>query len=249
MTRDPTPARCTGTSSTRRTTLGLRRERHPHPHRHEGERGGSQDRDASRAQRLPLHLRSLERPVPQGHALCRKVTWTRGIDPKTGKPLDYDPSKDLQTYAADATGCLTVGTSSMCPGVPAATISGRRPTAGGPRCSTSRARSLLRYHAPAGSRNKAASARAAPTSRSGSPAVSVVDPPPARQEEGPSLPQLGGVLTTAGGIVVTGYPTAPSSRRRPDARGTVEDQRRHRLQRAADDLRGRRQAIPRDPRA
>jgi len=28
-----------------------------------------------------------------------KVTWTKGIDPKTGKPLDYDPSKNVQVYA------------------------------------------------------------------------------------------------------------------------------------------------------
>ena len=28
-----------------------------------------------------------------------KVTWTKGIDPKTGKPLDYDPTKDVQLYA------------------------------------------------------------------------------------------------------------------------------------------------------
>jgi len=27
------------------------------------------------------------------------VNWTRGIDQKTGKPLDYDPSKDIQSYA------------------------------------------------------------------------------------------------------------------------------------------------------
>jgi alcohol dehydrogenase (cytochrome c) len=27
-----------------------------------------------------------------------KVNWTKGIDPKTGKPLDYDPGKDIQTY-------------------------------------------------------------------------------------------------------------------------------------------------------
>ncbi len=27
------------------------------------------------------------------------VNWTKGIDQKTGKPLDYDPSKDVQTYA------------------------------------------------------------------------------------------------------------------------------------------------------
>ena len=28
----------------------------------------------------------------------QKVNWTDGIDPKTGKPVEYDPNKDLQTY-------------------------------------------------------------------------------------------------------------------------------------------------------
>ncbi|MFO1183543.1 MAG: PQQ-binding-like beta-propeller repeat protein [Bauldia sp.] len=27
-----------------------------------------------------------------------KLNWTAGIDPKTGKPVEYDPNKDLQTY-------------------------------------------------------------------------------------------------------------------------------------------------------
>jgi alcohol dehydrogenase (cytochrome c) len=30
-----------------------------------------------------------------------KVTWTKGIDPKTGKPIDYDPGKDVQTFNHD----------------------------------------------------------------------------------------------------------------------------------------------------
>ena len=30
------------------------------------------------------------------------VTWTKGIDPKTGKPIDYDPSRDVQAYAENA---------------------------------------------------------------------------------------------------------------------------------------------------
>ena len=29
-----------------------------------------------------------------------KLTWTKGIDPKTGEPMEYDPAKSLQTYAA-----------------------------------------------------------------------------------------------------------------------------------------------------
>ena len=32
-------------------------------------------------------------------AYMDNVNWTKGIDQKTGKPLDYDPSKDVQTYA------------------------------------------------------------------------------------------------------------------------------------------------------
>src|ERR1700722_18679150 len=35
------------------------------------------------------------------------VNWTKGIDQKTGKPLDYDPNKDIQTYAG--VGNLTPG--------------------------------------------------------------------------------------------------------------------------------------------
>jgi len=30
------------------------------------------------------------------------INWTRGIDEKTGRPLDYDPNKDVQTYAGVA---------------------------------------------------------------------------------------------------------------------------------------------------
>jgi alcohol dehydrogenase (cytochrome c) len=37
------------------------------------------------------------------------VNWTRGIDQKTGKPLDYDPNKDVQTYA---------GIGNLVPGAP-----------------------------------------------------------------------------------------------------------------------------------
>jgi len=30
------------------------------------------------------------------------INWTKGIDQKTGKPLDYDPNKDIQTYSGIA---------------------------------------------------------------------------------------------------------------------------------------------------
>jgi alcohol dehydrogenase (cytochrome c) len=37
------------------------------------------------------------------------VNWTKGIDQKTGKPVDYDPTKDIQTYA---------GVGNLAPGEP-----------------------------------------------------------------------------------------------------------------------------------
>ncbi len=47
---------------------------------------------------------------------AEKVNWTKGIDPKTGKPVDYDPTKDVQIYNNDWKG----GTDKMvnsCPDV------------------------------------------------------------------------------------------------------------------------------------
>src|SRR3984893_10987074 len=45
------------------------------------------------------------------------VNWTKGIDQKTGKPLDYDPNKDIQTYAG--IGNLTPGAAlkKVCPSI------------------------------------------------------------------------------------------------------------------------------------
>ena len=44
-----------------------------------------------------------------------EVNWTKGIDQKTGKPLDYDPTKDVQTYSglADPTSANPV--KKVCP--------------------------------------------------------------------------------------------------------------------------------------
>jgi len=43
------------------------------------------------------------------------VNWTKGIDQKTGKPLEYDPTKDIQIYAGVATPTLDSPTKKMCP--------------------------------------------------------------------------------------------------------------------------------------
>jgi alcohol dehydrogenase (cytochrome c) len=44
-----------------------------------------------------------------------EVNWTRGIDQKTGKPIDYDPNKDVQTYSGIADPTAEVPVKKVCP--------------------------------------------------------------------------------------------------------------------------------------
>jgi alcohol dehydrogenase (cytochrome c) len=44
-----------------------------------------------------------------------KVTWTKGIDVKTGKPVDYDPNRDVQIYAEAANVNDDKVTRTVCP--------------------------------------------------------------------------------------------------------------------------------------
>jgi alcohol dehydrogenase (cytochrome c) len=55
-----------------------------------------------------------------GQALLAKpyvdtITWTKGIDQKTGLPLDYDPNKDIQVYSGQQNMTLTDRTKKLCP--------------------------------------------------------------------------------------------------------------------------------------
>jgi alcohol dehydrogenase (cytochrome c) len=43
------------------------------------------------------------------------VQWTKGIDQKTGKPVDYDPSRDLQVYSGVQNQTLAERTKRLCP--------------------------------------------------------------------------------------------------------------------------------------
>jgi alcohol dehydrogenase (cytochrome c) len=43
------------------------------------------------------------------------VNWTKGIDQKTGMPVDYDPTKDIQVYSGQQNQTLTDRTRKMCP--------------------------------------------------------------------------------------------------------------------------------------
>jgi len=45
-----------------------------------------------------------------------EVNWTKGLDPKTGLPVEYDPTKSLQTYAMGAIG-RSGATATNCPDI------------------------------------------------------------------------------------------------------------------------------------
>jgi alcohol dehydrogenase (cytochrome c) len=45
----------------------------------------------------------------------KEVSWTKGIDPKTGRPIDYDPSRDVQVYAEGAGSVADKNTHRICP--------------------------------------------------------------------------------------------------------------------------------------
>src|SRR3984957_11413092 len=50
-----------------------------------------------------------------GKQYVDQLTWTPGLDPKTGKPLNYDPTKDVQVYAPGSHGMRGEAPSKTCP--------------------------------------------------------------------------------------------------------------------------------------
>ena len=46
----------------------------------------------------------------------KKVTWTKGIDPETGRPEEYDSSKQVQVYNPEATPVRSREITDICPG-------------------------------------------------------------------------------------------------------------------------------------
>jgi alcohol dehydrogenase (cytochrome c) len=50
-----------------------------------------------------------------GKQYVDELNWTPGLDPKTGKPLAYDPTRDVQIYAPGSHGLRGQGPSRTCP--------------------------------------------------------------------------------------------------------------------------------------
>src|SRR5205085_6417272 len=53
--------------------------------------------------------------IVQAQPYMDGINWTKGIDQKTGKPLDYDPTKDVQVYSGAANPTKDAPVKRLCP--------------------------------------------------------------------------------------------------------------------------------------
>jgi alcohol dehydrogenase (cytochrome c) len=51
-----------------------------------------------------------------GLPFVKKVTWTKGLDPESGKPIEYDPKNSVQRYIASVTPHRENKVADICPG-------------------------------------------------------------------------------------------------------------------------------------
>ena len=52
-----------------------------------------------------------------GKQFVDELTWTKGLDPKTGLPVEYDPNKGVQTYVEGTHGTRAKPVGTRCPAV------------------------------------------------------------------------------------------------------------------------------------
>ena len=137
-----------------------------------------------------------------------RVTWTKGIDPKTGKPVEYDPGKDFQLYADAANANDDKVSRRVCPD----TVGGTNywPT------SYSRRTGLIYIPAQEGcstvtpnyAQHVKGNFTGGATGGAGDPntsSVATLDPVSGAMKTRKSMPypNFSGMLSTAGGVVVT----------------------------------------------
>jgi alcohol dehydrogenase (cytochrome c) len=136
------------------------------------------------------------------------VSWTKGIDPKTGKPIDYDPSKEVQTYAEGAGTVADKATRQICPSI----------TGGTNFWPASYSRKTGNLYIPAaegcGTVTVDTSGHVKGRFNGGNPgqagaitsSITMIDPSTGELKKRAEFPypNSSGVLSTAGGVVMTG---------------------------------------------
>jgi alcohol dehydrogenase (cytochrome c) len=121
-----------------------------------------------------------------GKQYVDQLTWTTGLDPKTGRPLNYDPNSDIQIYTPGSHGMLGQPAGRTCP-----TNSGGKnwePTAYNPSSACSTSRPSKAATSSRRSSKRISPTRAAPSSRaSASPAAAPRAPNAATAASRPSI--------------------------------------------------------------
>jgi alcohol dehydrogenase (cytochrome c) len=136
------------------------------------------------------------------------VSWTKGIDPKTGKPVDYDPSKEVQTYAEGAGTIADKASRQICPSIAGGTnfwpASYSRKT-GNLYIPAQEGCSALTVDTSAHVKGRFTGGRTGPAGATTS-SLTMIDPVTGELKKRVEFPypNASGVLSTAGGIVMTG---------------------------------------------
>ena len=178
------------------------------------------------------------------------VNWTKGIDQKTGKPLDYDPDKDIQTYAGVGNLTPDAPLKKVCPSI------ARRQQLLAVVLQPQHQAHLHPGHDGVRRRSRSTATSTTPqrgwngglftTDERFESNLTAIDPVTGeiKKNVAPAVPELFGHARDRRRAGVP-RPARRHARglRRHHARRVVEDQCRHRLHGAADDLRGQRQAI------
>jgi alcohol dehydrogenase (cytochrome c) len=138
----------------------------------------------------------------------KEVTWTKGIDPKTGRPVDYDPNRDVQVYNEGAGSLPDKATRRSCPNIAGGTnfwpISYSRKT-GATYVPAWEGCSTLTIDASAHVKGKFGGGTQGADGRVTS-SLTMIDAGSGEVKKRVELPypNSSGVLSTAGGLVVTG---------------------------------------------
>ena len=181
-----------------------------------------------------------------------KINWTKGIDQKTGKPIDYDPNKDIQTYSTLANQNPSQPTRQVCPSI--AGGNNYWPSSYSPRTRLTyipamTACSDVTLDTARHSKERGFTGGVYRTADRYESNLTAIDPLNGEIKKTVHLqyPNYSGTVATGGGLV---FLRAPGRHRRGirrhHARPVVEGQCRLRLLGTPDDLRGERQAVCRD---
>jgi alcohol dehydrogenase (cytochrome c) len=138
-----------------------------------------------------------------------RINWTKGIDQKTGKPVDYDPARDVQVYSGRQNYTLEQPTKVVCPSIAGGnnyfppSYSRRTSLVYIPSMSMCNESTLDQEAIKKGSYFSRLSKQIEPNESD----LVVADPltGEVKKRVHSIYPNVSGVLTTGGGLVFTGY--------------------------------------------